>query len=280
MYNQTFITAKELATETIGYIEERYGDSGTVRGIKSGFKLIDRWTQGFQKGNLITISSYSDTSHILFMMQMIFNIAVKEKTSCGFFSYTMNHQLFGLHMLSRASDILLPRLSSGMLRAKDIEIMNETNKEIFEAPLVASELYTSSFEELCNAIRRQVASNNLKIVFIDSLNSIPLDCESGNNKSRLLTIVKKLKILAMELNISIVAAYYIEDKEKEKTLKRKTDIFNIYVNVQLLLQRKALNQESIYQDYSLTAICNDYWLQSELDFILNNKTLSFEEKEV
>lgn len=277
MCNQTCITAKELASETIGYIEERYKSSNTISGIKTGFTSIDSITHGFKKGNLITLSSYASRNYELFMMQMIYNIAVKDKTPCGFFSYIMRYQDFGLHMINRASQISLARLGSGMLRPKDIELMQQVNKRIYMSPLIVSELYSSSFEELCNAIRRQVASHDLKIVFINSLNSIPLDCEIGSIKNRLLNIVKKLKILAMELDITIVTDYFIEDNEKEKTLERKTDFLNLYSNIQLVLQRIAANPEDIYQDYRLAVICKNYWTLGYRDFKFNIKNLSFEE---
>ncbi len=278
MCNQTFINAKELANETIGFIEERYADSNTISGIRSGFTSIDSITHGFKKGNLITISSYASRNYELFMLQMIYNIAVKNKTPCGFFSYTMRYQEFGLHMINRASQISLARLGSGMLRPKDLELMHQANKMIYESSLIVSELYSSSFEELCNAIRRQVAAHDLKIVFINSLNSIPLDCEFGSIKARLLNIVKKLKILAMELEITIVVDYFIEDNEKEKTLERKTDFLNLYSNIQLVLQRIAANPDDIYQDYRLTIICKNYWSLGYRNFKFNIKNLSFEEE--
>lgn len=277
MCNQTYITAKELANETIGYIEERYTDSNTISGIRSGFSSIDSITHGFKKGNLITITSYTSRNHELFMMQMIYNIAVKNKTPCGFFSYTMRYQHFGLHMINRASQISLSRLYSGMLRPKDIELMHQANKMIYESPLVVSELYSSSFDELCNDIRRQVAAHGLKIVFINSLNSIPLDCEFGSIKTRVFNIVRKLKILAMELDITIVVDYFIGDNDKEKTLEKKTDFLNLYSNIQLVLKRIAINPEEIYQDYTLDIICNNYWTQGYCNFKFNIKTLSFEE---
>lgn len=37
------------------------------------------------------------------------------------------------------------------------------SKMIYESPLVVSELYSSSFEELCNAIRRQVAAQFIEL---------------------------------------------------------------------------------------------------------------------
>ena len=105
-----------------------------------------------------------------------------------------------------------------------------------------------------------------------------MDCEFGSIKARLLNIVKKLKILAMELEITIVVDYFIEDNEKEKTLERKTDFLNLYSNIQLVLQRIAANPEDIYQDYRLAIICKNYWCLGYRNFKFNIKTLSFEEE--
>ena len=137
MKNQTdVITAKDLGFKLVEYIEERFKASNSICGVRSGFPTIDAMTHGFQKGNLITVCSNLRYYKKCFVMQLLHSIVVKEKSSFGFFSYTMNDQEFGLSMISRETLVPVSKIVAGMLSKQDLNEIQVAVGIIFESNIV------------------------------------------------------------------------------------------------------------------------------------------------
>ena len=69
------------------------------------------------------------------------------------------------------------------------------------------------------------------------VNTIPIEKEAGSYKTRLANIIKKLKMLAVELDISIVTDYYsyenvkeilLDEIDKSEILEQNTDYLSPY----------------------------------------------------
>lgn len=216
MQNQTdVITAQDLGCKLVKYIEERYKASNSISGVKSGFPTIDAMTHGFQKGNLITVCSNLRYYKNCLVMQLLQRIVIKDKVPCGFISYTTNYQQFGLSLISRDSLVSVSKIVAGMMNEQEARDVQKSCGAIMDSHIVIPRVCSSSFDELCNIIRETVKKHDLRIIFIDSLNTIPIEKESGSYKTRLASIIKKLKMLAVELDISIVSDYYSYENARE-----------------------------------------------------------------
>ena len=273
---------KEIVTETVRLIDNRSQKQNADFGILTGFETLDRAIFGLHKGDLITINSYISEWTVFgwksFLFQLLFNISVKNKVPCGLFTYDMSFNRIGMELIGLATRIPRSRLHSGLVSQHDYAALAEEGDSVYSAPLVVKQFYMLTFEELCNEIRRKTAANNLKVIFVDSLNSIPLDAEIGSKKDRHLAILKKLKALAMELDVSIITAFYIEDSSKEKTLERKTEYFKLYSDVLLFLQRHEDPSSNIIYDCDLTVLCPDLVNYMEYTLFFNDLTSEFSER--
>ena len=288
MQNQIeIITGKELGFKLVEYIEERYKASNSISGVKSGFPTIDAMTHGFQKGNLITVCSNLRYYKKCFVMQILHNIVVKEKSSFGFFSYTMNDQEFGLSMISRETLVPVSKIVAGMLSKQDLNEIQVAWGVIFESQIVVPKINSSSFEELCKTIRETVEQYDLRIIYIDSLNTIPIEKDSGSHKNQFVNILRKLKMLAVELDITIITEYYsyeddkdlvVDNINKTEILLQRTDFLYSYSDVVLQLQNLSDNKED-YDLYELEIHCNSYGLAKVKALRFNPETNEFLEEE-
>ena len=288
MQNQTdVITAKDLGFKLVEYIEERFKASNSICGVRSGFPTIDAMTHGFQKGNLITVCSNLRYYKKCFVMQLLHCIVVKEKSPFGFFSYTMNDQEFGLAMLSRETLVPISKIVAGMLSKQDLNEIQVALGVIFESQIVIPKVYSFSFEELCKTIRETVEQYDLRVIYIDSLNTIPIEQGSGSYKNQFVNIIKQLNMLAVELDISIITDYYCyeEDKDilmgdikKTELLLQRTDFLYSYSDVVLQLQNISVNKDD-FDEYELEIHCNTYGLAKVKTLIFDpDKDEFFEEK--
>lgn len=281
------IVGKDLGFKLVDYIEKRYKASNSISGIKSGFPCIDAMTHGFQKGNVITVCSNLRYYKKCFVMQLLHNIVVKEKSPFGFFSYTMSDQEFGLSLINRETLIPVSKIVSGMLSTQEVKEIQVVLGLIFESRIVVPRVYSYSFEELCKTIRESVTKYDLRIIYIDSLNTIPIENDSGNYKKRLVNIIKQLKMLAVELDITIITEYscYEDDKDilmsdinKTEILLKKTDFLYSYSDVVLQLQNVSDNKED-FDLYELEIHCNTYGLARARSLRFDSETDEFLEEE-
>ena len=288
MQNQIdVITGKDLGFELVEYIEERYKASNSISGVKSGFPTIDAMTHGFQKGNLITVCSNLRYYKKCFIMQLLHSIVVKEKSPFGFFSYTMNDQEFGLYMISRETLVPVSKIVAGMLSKQDLKEIQVALGVIFESQIVIPKVYSFSFEELCKTIRETVEQYDLRVIYIDSLNTIPIEQGSGSYKNQFVNIIKQLKMLAVELDIIIITEYYcyevdkalvVDDIKKTELLLQRTDFLYSYSDVVLQLQNISVNKDD-FDEYKLEIHCNTYGLARAKTLLFDPETDEFFEKE-
>lgn len=289
MQNQTdVITAKDLGCKLVEYIEERYKASNSISGVKSGFPTIDTMTHGFQKGNLITVCSNLRYYKNCLVMQLLQRIVIKDKVPCGFISYTTNYQQFGLSLISRDSLVSVSKIVAGMLNEQESRDIQKSCSSIFDSHVVIPRVCASSFDELCNIIRESVKKHDLRIIFIDSLNTIPIEKESGSYKTRLASIIKKLKMLAVELDISIVTDYYsyenareilLDEIDKSEILEQNTDFLYSYSDVVLQLQKISGKKGDDFYLFELGIFCGEYRLSRYKNLQFDPEIEEFQEEE-
>lgn len=255
-------------------LKQRNLAGNTISGIRSGFNSVDMYTLGFQPGQLITICSYGFYTRF-FMIQLIYNIAVKNQVQSDFFSFDIDNKRFSMEMVSLTTKLPLYALNSGMLKETQLK---EAEKacDIFPCSLRVFNFFNiTTLYELCMEIRANVYSNTL--IFIDSLNSIPVDEPIINKKDRYLYILRKLKILAVELQVTIIINYFADGFEEKNNLEKKTSFMQLYSNIQFLLNKDSLNSDDIIDVYNLEIFNRDLMIQREAAFMFNKEFEEFEE---
>lgn len=287
MCDHTDVTAQELAMKLADYIEKRYKDSNSISGVKSGFPTIDAITHGFQKGNLITICSNLCYYKNCFVMQLLHNIITKDKSRFGFVSYTMNEQQFGLAMLYRETLIPVSKMVTGMMNEQEVKNIQKAIETIFTSNVVIPRVCSFSFDELCNIIRESVERYDLRVIYIDSLNTIPIEKEFGSQKNRIMNIIKKLKMLAVELDISIITDYFCYENIRDifggnidnEILVQKTSFVYTYSDIVLQLQNITEKKGICSNRYELEICCSEYGLGRCKYFQFDSKEDKFLEEE-
>ena len=246
------------------------------KGFKTGYKYIDNLTGGFYPGQLVTISSYEFGIKCI-PYCILNNMLLKSNIPCALFSYEEGFDEIGMQLLHYASGIDYGKIRMNFLSDEMNKKINDSVLNISSCRFIAEECHLMDFESLCNAIRRQCNLQDLKVIFIHTLNALPVDKEIGTRKERFGTIVQKLKRLALELNVCIILPYYIEDNEKEKSLEKKTSFLRILSDVNLMLVPDSVERSSVNTKYELTISINGGIIAGSIDLFLNRQSNEFVE---
>ena len=224
-------------------------DKPAVPGIiPTGFDILDRYINGgLHPGTLLTIAARPHIGKTSFVVSMIRNM-IRDGKKILFFSLQSSSYEISSMLIAGISRIPLRHIECMRIHGDDNEfsrVMDAANYlycksfHIVDMPMV-------TMEELRKIARTAIETGQLDCLLIDGINRIDMKADSSADRYR--KIAGKLKKLAIELKIPVVATMrYPRDRKermpsaayvfpKAKFIMRESDIF-------LFLHRKRVLSE-------------------------------------
>ena len=196
----------DLLTATFDRMEELRNNKGALRGLKTGFRDIDKMTAGLQKGDLVIIGARPAMGKTTFAQNMTYNIASINKKGVLFFSMEMAANEIIERMLSDVSGVDNWKIRTGNVSDEEYTKIGDAMAELSELPIYIDDTSSMTIMELRNKARRAMHDHDIGIVIVDYLQLIQgSDRYAGNRVQEVTEISRGLKILARELSIPIIA---------------------------------------------------------------------------
>ena len=201
-----YVAMDELLADAFDRIEELHKNKGALRGLKTGFRDLDKKTAGFQKGDLIIVGARPAMGKTTFAQNIAYNIASINKKGVLFFSMEMAKNEIVDRMISDVSGVDNWKMRTGNLTDEEFSRIGDALGEMDEIPIYIDDTSSMNIMELRNKARRAMHDHNIGIVIVDYLQLIQgSDRYAGNRVQEVTEISRGLKILARELEIPVVA---------------------------------------------------------------------------
>lgn len=201
-----YVAMDELLADAFDRIEELQKNKGALRGLKTGFRDLDKKTAGFQKGDLIIIGARPAMGKTTFAQNLTYNIASMNKKGVLFFSMEMAANEIVDRMISDVSGVDNWKMRTGNLSEEEFQKIGEALGEMDELPIYIDDTSSMTIMDLRNKARRAMHDHDIGIVIVDYLQLIQgSDRYKGNRVQEVTEISRGLKILARELEIPVVA---------------------------------------------------------------------------
>ena len=201
-----YTALSDLLVEAYDRIENLYQNKGTLRGLKTGFRDLDKKTAGLQKGDLVIIGARPAMGKTTFAQNLATNVATINKCGVLFFSMEMAKNEIVDRMISEGSGIDNWKLRTGNISGEDFEKLGDALGEMDGIPLYLDDSSTMTVLELRNKARRAAHDHNIGLIVIDYLQLIQgSDRYAGNRVQEVTEISRGLKQLARELEVPVVA---------------------------------------------------------------------------
>jgi len=196
----------EQINNAMTWIDEQASSEGDLTGIGSGFKKLDSFSGGFQKGNLIILGAHSGSGKTTLAINMFKDITLKQKKSAIFFSMEMTARELVQRMLSTQAQVIGDKVfNPKKLSTNDFIKLAEAGIELKNANFKAfinDKCGMSVF--LMRQYARSVKSQHgLDAIFVDYLGL--MEQEGENATLALGKISRELKILAKDFDIPVIA---------------------------------------------------------------------------
>ncbi|MFD8415441.1 replicative DNA helicase [Streptomyces sp. NPDC059650] len=207
---------------TVGRVEARGQKGAGLTGIPTGFVDLDALTEGFQPGQLIVIAARPAIGKSTLAMDFVRASAIKNQLTTAFFSLEMGREELQLRLLSAEGGVALHHLRSGNMTEDDWARLAKAMPRVNAAPLFLDDAPNLSALEIRTKSRKLAQRHDLKLIVIDYLQLM----ESGtsrraeNRQQEVSDMSRKLKLLAKELEVPVIALSQLNRGPEQRTDKK------------------------------------------------------------
>lgn len=196
---------------------------GGITGITSGFVDLDRFTQGFQKGDMIILAARPSVGKTALALNFAINAALKGGKTVAIFSLEMPAEQLMQRLLSNKSGVVGDKIRSMNLTDKDFIKIDTATKELAGAKLFIDDTAGIKISDLeAKARKLKSAHEDLGLIVIDYMQLItsPSRGNSDSRQNEVSEISRKVKALARDLNVPIIALSQLSRSVEKREDKR------------------------------------------------------------
>lgn len=203
---QNFSPIREVLAESFDRLDALHKDKKQLRGLPTGFRVLDNLLAGLQKSDLIILAARPSMGKTSLAMNIAQNVAVKSGVPVGIFSLEMSKEQLIDRMLSGEAKIDSWKLRTGNLEDRDFEKINKAMGILAEAPIYIDDSAMANVMEMRTKARRLQSEHDLGLIVIDYLQLMSGRNNSSDNRVQEISEISRgLKGLARELNVPVIA---------------------------------------------------------------------------
>ncbi|MBQ6320616.1 replicative DNA helicase [Candidatus Saccharibacteria bacterium] len=257
-----YVALESLLADAFDRMEELHRNKGALRGLKTGFRDLDKKTAGFQKGDLIIIGARPAMGKTTFAENLAYNAATINNRGVLFFSMEMANAEIVDRMISDVSGVDNWKIRTGNVTDEDFGKIGDALGEMDSVPLYLDDSSSMTILELRNKARRAAHDHDIGMIVVDYLQLLQgTDRYAGNRVQEVTEISRGLKQLARELEIPVVALAQLS-----RSVTGRDDPRPVLSDLR--------ESGSIEQDADMVMFLHrvDYYNQNKPDFVPTNIT--------
>ncbi len=195
---------------------------GDITGIPTGWADFDKMTSGLHENQLIIIGARPAMGKTAFALNLATNVAIASNKTVAVFNLEMGAEQLANRMLSSLGQIEGYKFMSGKLNNNDYVKFNEALSQLENTNIYIDDTPGITIGEIRSKCRRlKTSAAGLDLIIIDYLQLVSGGKNYGANRQQEVSdISRSLKMLAMELNIPVVALCQLSRSVEAREDKR------------------------------------------------------------
>ena len=217
-------TLENLIEKSIDRLNELSQNGSSLIGFSSGFKDLNKQTQGLQRGDLIVVAGRPSMGKTYFAMNIAENFLLNEDVKGGVlvFSLEMPGESLTTRLLASHAKINQQNVRSASLSNEELKRFMDSSSKLRELPLYIDDSSLLSPMELRARARRvsRQEEHGLSLIVVDYLQLMQLPGSTENRVNQISEISRSLKALAKELNVPVIALSQLNRAVEQRPNKR------------------------------------------------------------
>ena len=207
----SFKSISQVSKAVLTNTEQNSSRTDEVVGLDTGFGCVNKYTQGFQPGQLIILAARPAMGKSAMAMNLAVRIARANKgghATVAIFSLEMSAEQLVERMIACDSNIRLNNIRNGRIGTKnDWTRFNTACNNLGQLNLYFDDSSDSTISSIRAKCRKLSSDAGLDFIVIDYLQLIESDAASSraSQQERISKISRSLKLMARELNVPVLA---------------------------------------------------------------------------
>jgi len=191
-----------------------------ITGNPTGYRILDNLTMGFQPSDLIIVAARPSMGKTAFALSVARNMALKFDKTVGIFSLEMSKEQLALRLLSAEAFVELSKIRSGYLSDQEWQRLTHAASKFYKSKIIVDDEPSLDPRTLRTKARRMKKEYGLDVVVIDYLQLMHNSRRNENRQQEISEISRSLKLLARELNVSVIAVSQLSRAVEQREDKR------------------------------------------------------------
>jgi replicative DNA helicase len=203
-----FQSMADMIENSIDTIEMLHNQEGSVSGIATGFRDLDKILSGLHPGNLIVVAARPSMGKTSFGLNIAQYIGLNKKVPVGIFSLEMSIKDLMMRMLCSEAKVESSRVRDGFIGKGEWAALTTAAGKIKESKIFIDDTPSITPMEMKARARRLKAEHpDLALIVVDYLQLMPGEPGSGydNRQQEITFISRSLKVLAKEIDVPVMA---------------------------------------------------------------------------
>jgi replicative DNA helicase len=192
--------------DAIESIQQMLEHPGQLRGISSGYQLLDKMSSGLQGGEMFVIAARPSMGKTSLAMNIVEHVAVDQGKAVGVFSLEMSATMLVRRLLVSRAGLSMQELSQGLLSHGQQAALAKTTRELQKAQIFIDDTPGLDVLEMRAKARRLKKQHNIGLIMIDYLQLVTSSSRRAkdNRQIEIAEISAGIKGLAKELNLPVI----------------------------------------------------------------------------
>lgn len=197
---------KDHVADAIDTIQEMLQHPGMLRGVSTGYGLLDKITNGLQGSEMFVIAARPSMGKTSLAMNIVEHVAVVQQKPVAVFSLEMSASMLVRRLIAARAAVSMGRINAGMLHREEQKAVMTACKELQKSHIFIDDTNGLDILELRAKARRLKKQHGIALIAIDYLQLVTSKTRRAQDSRQIeiSEISAGLKGLAKELDLPIM----------------------------------------------------------------------------
>ena len=215
-----FKSGEEVFDGALKHIEAIQEAGTDITGVRTLFSDLDKKTAGFQKGDLIIVAARPSMGKTALALNIAVNSASVTPGAIAIFSLEMPAEQVGIRILAAKSKVEIQKLRTGTLNDEEWSRLNEASQQLRKQNFYIDDTPGIKVSEMYAKARKLAQDEGLYMIVVDYIQLIQATGKSDSRQQEVSEISRRLKAMARELNVPVIALSQLSRSVEARQDKR------------------------------------------------------------
>lgn len=213
------IELRDILEDTFNRIFDRMDQEGSISGLPTGFHGLDEVTSGFQASELIILAARPSMGKTALVCNFALAVA-GNSNGVLLISLEQSNLELAERLLAIQARVNGHKLRQGELDDVEQHSLMEASDELRQIPLFIDDTAGRTVSQIAAIARRLKRRHGIGLVIIDYLQLIESDERNIPREQQISTVTRRLKFLAKDLSIPVIALAQLNRSVEQREDKR------------------------------------------------------------